>query len=230
MAKHHLDAETYRFHKEIGCPQRYADPDFLHKCLPSHYPRGIAQGTLNKAIPFIKGEHTHSGGHAPTIFLLTSTNPSTQTQFTQTHDDLTAAGMTVIPLLGLDGERVPIMQRNTWRRAFISWGHNGFPEAKRHIHASTIESPDDGTLWWAFAEDSCKLITYESQETLETHFLSLVKQSIAKAPPGIEILQLGYRKLTGKKPAQFLHLDTMRRDNIPEKNKKVMRVRDKNYS
>ena len=116
------------------------------------------------------------------------------------------------------------MQRNTWRRAFISWGHNGFPEAKRHIHASTIESPDDGTLWWAFAEDSCKLITYESQETLETHFLSLVKQSIAKAPPGIEILQLGYRKLTGKKPAQFLHLDTMRRDNNPEKTKKVMRV------
>ena len=89
MAKHHLDAETYRFHKEIGCPQHYADPDFLHKCLPSHYPRGIAQGTLNKAIPFIKGEHTHSGRHAPTIFLLTSTNPSTQAQFTQTHDDLT---------------------------------------------------------------------------------------------------------------------------------------------
>ena len=49
-------------------------------------------------------------------------------------------------------------------------------------------------------------------------------QSIAKAPPGIEILQLGYRKLTGKKPAQFLHLDTMRRDNNPEKNKKVLRV------
>ena len=130
--------------------------------------------------------------------------------------------MTVIPLLGLDGERVPIMQGNTWRRAFISWGQNGFPQAKQHISASTSGSPDDGTFWWAFAEDSCKLITYESQETLKTHFLSLIMQSIAKAPPGIEILQLGYRKLTGKKHAQLLHLDTMRRDS--NQTKKVMRV------
>ena len=109
--KHHLDIETEKNHKEIGCAQYYADPDFLHKCLPSHYPGRITRETHYKAIPFIKGAHANPSRHAPTIFLLTSTNPSTQTQFTQTHDDLTNAGMSVIPLLGLDGEKVPLMKK-----------------------------------------------------------------------------------------------------------------------
>ena len=147
-------------------------------------------------------------------------------QFTQTHANLVASGMTVIPLLGIDGERVPAMRRNAWRRAFVSWGHRGFPQAKKHISASTMKLPSTTSgkpLWWAFAEDSCKLITYETQATYETHFLSLVMQSIALAPPGIEIIQLGYRKLTGRKHAAALHLDTMRRDDNA-KHEKVMRV------
>ena len=97
------------------------------------------------------------------------------------------------------------------------------PTGKKHINASTIKSPSDESLWWAFAEDSCKLITYETQATYETHFLSLIMQSIALAPPNIEIIQLGYRKLTGKKPAAALHLDTVRRDD-KAKPEKVMRV------
>ena len=223
MPRHHLDADTRELQNEIGCHEHYVDPDFLHKCLPSCYPRGVVQDKLDKAIPLVKGKETLSGRHAPSIFLLTSTNPRTQMQFTQTHANLVTSGMTVIPLLGLDGERVPVLRRNAWRRAFVSWGHKGFPQAKKHISASTMKSPSDESLWWAFAEDSCKLITYETQATYETHFLSLIMQSIALAPPNIEIIQLGYRKLTGKKPAAALHLDTMRRDD-KAKPEKVMRV------
>ena len=220
----HLDRETAKIHKEIGCAQYYTDPKFLHRCLPSCYSESTTQETPYMAVPIIKGTHVNSSTHAPTIFLLTSTNPSTQIQFTQTHEDLTNAGLTVIPLLGIDGEKVPLMKKNVWRRAFISWGQNGFPDAINHIRTSTTESSDNGTFWWIFAEDSCKLITYVNQDTLETHFLSLIQQAIAKAPDGVEILQLGYRKLTGKKLAQHLHLDTMRRDKNPEKARKVMRV------
>ena len=137
MPRHQLDADTRALQDEIGCPGHYSDPDFLHKCLPSCYPRGVDQDKLDRAIPFVKGEETLS----PSIFLLTSTNPKTQMQFTQTHANLVASGMTVIPLLGIDGERVPAMRRNAWRRAFVSWGHRGFPQAKKHISASTMKLP-----------------------------------------------------------------------------------------
>ena len=100
----------------------------------------------------------------PTIFLLTSTNPYTAVQFTQTHEDLTNAGLSVIPLLGLDGEKVPLMKKNAWRRAFISWGQNGFPDAISHIRKYTELPADNETFWWLFAEDSCKPIIYEAPE------------------------------------------------------------------
>ena len=64
---------------------------------------------------------------------------------------------------------------------------------------------DNEIFWWLFAEDSCKPIIYEKQGAL----LSLIRQAIARAPNGVEILQLGYRKLTGLKLAQSLNLETM---------------------
>ena len=126
----------------------------------------------------------------------------------------------MIPLLGIDGERVPLMRKNVWRRAFISWGQNGFPDAINHIRKSTDKPADNETFWWLFAEDSCKPITYGKQGAL----LSLIRQAIARAPKGVEILQLGYRKLTGLKLAQRLDLDTMKRGQNPENARKVMRV------
>ena len=111
------------------------------------------------------------------------------------------------------------MKKNAWRRAFISWGQNGFPDAISHIRKYTELPADNETFWWLFAEDSCKPIIYEAQGTL----LSLIRQAIARAPNGVEILQLGYRKLTGKKLAKSLNLETMQRHG-PERAKKILRV------
>ena len=209
-----LSCEAYHIYDTIGCAQYYVDLRFLNTCLPDHYPERVTRTT-----PFLVAPISEFKKNTPTIFLLTSTNPFTMTQFIQTHDDLTDSGLKVIPLLGLDGERVPIMQKNAWRRAFISWGQNGFPDAISHIRKYTESPADNETFWWLFAEDSCKIIKYESQGTL----LSLIRQAIHRAPKGIEILQLGYRKLTGKKVAQCLNLETMERYG-PERSRKIVRV------
>ena len=218
-SRYFLDDETEKIYRTIGCAQHYIDLKFLNRCLPSYYPKNVTRTTPYLAIPLSNQTHEDSSVKAPTIFLLTSTNPSTETQFTQTHEDLSNAGLKVIPLLGIDGERVPLMRKNVWRRAFISWGQNGFPDAINHIRKSTDEPADNEFFWWIFAEDSCKPITYGKQGAL----LSLIRQAIARAPKGVEILQLGYRKLTGLKLAQRLDLNTMKRQD-PERAKKIMRV------
>ena len=214
ISRNKLNPETRQIYGTIGCAQNYIDLKFLNNCLPDHYPERVTRTT-----PFMVAPISEFNENTPTIFLLTSTNPFTVAQFIQTHDDLTDSGLRVIPLLGLDGEKVSLMKKNAWRRAFISWGQNGFPDAISHIRKYTESPADNETFWWLFAEDSCKIIKYESQGTL----LSLIRQAIYRAPKGIEILQLGYRKLTGKKLAKSLNLETMERHG-PERSRKILRV------
>ena len=218
-SRNNLDFETNKIYSTIGCAQCYIDVKFLNKCLPAYYPEKVTRTTPYMVTPLSNQTQNEPNVKIPTIFLLTSTNPLTEVQFTQTHEDLTNAGLSVIPLLGLDGEKVPLMRKNAWRRAFISWGQNGFPDAISHIRRFTEMPADNEIFWWLFAEDSCKLIIYEKKGTL----LSLIRQAISRAPKGVEILQLGYRKLTGQKLAQSLDLETMQRQG-PEKAKKIIRV------
>ena len=57
--------------------------------------------------------------------------------------------------------------------------------------------------YWLFAEDSAKLIDPNSD------IGALLRHEARQAPQGVEIIQLGYRRLTAKRRFNLLDLDTM---------------------
>ena len=140
-----LDYETFKIFSTIGWAQQYIDLKFLNRCLPSYYPRNVTRTTPYLATPLSNQTHEDSSVKTPTIFLLTSTNPLTEVQFTQTHEDLSNAGLKVIPLLGIDGEKVPLMRKMPGEELSSAGDKMGF------LMQSTIfESPQKCLLTMKF--------------------------------------------------------------------------------
>ena len=134
----------------------------------------------------------------PSVFVLTSTNHRTKKQWTETCNDLEGIGLEVVPVLGLDGEDIPCMAQ-AWRRAQTAWALKGFP----FIHKCINKTPsnDKQQDWFIIAEDSAKLFQKASIEAIQSRLRNI--------PPGVEILQTGYRKANKRKQMRLLDLSTM---------------------
>ena len=135
----------------------------------------------------------------PSAFVLTSTNHQTKKQWTETCNDLQGIGLEVVPVLGLDGEDIPCMTK-AWRRAQTAWALKGFP----FIHKCISRTPSNSKQqdWFIIAEDSAKLFPKASIEAIQSRLRNI--------PPGVEILQTGYRKANKRKQMRLLDLSTMR--------------------
>ena len=89
-----------------------------------------------------------------------------------------------------------------------AWALKGFP----FIHKCISRTPSNSKQqdWFIIAEDSAKLFPQASIEAIQSRLRNI--------PPGIEILQTGYRKATKRKPMKLLDLSTM--NFIHEENEK----------
>ena len=194
-----MHPDTRHRYNMLQVPGKYTDLDFLHNCLPVSFPPG------KLSIPELVPVRCDDTDVLPTVFVLTSTNPNAASHFTETYLQLTTKGMKVVPLLGMDSAKMPRRDFPAWNSAFLSWGIRGFPQAMTHIKQSVADA--DAAVshreYWLFAEDSVKLLAPDSD------IGALLRHEARHAPQGIEIVQLGYRRLTAKRKFNLLDLDTM---------------------
>ena len=106
--------------------------------------------------------------------------------------------MQVIPTVGIDGSRAPILCRQAWMRAQVAWAFKGIPYIRKCLDLTPIKHDRE---WFIMAEDSCKLFEHIRLRDFVTR--------VRKLPPEIEILQTGWRRLTGAQQIEVLDLDTM---------------------
>ena len=133
----------------------------------------------------------------PSVFVLTSTNPQTKRQWTEMCNDFAEIGLDVIPVLGLDGEKVPCMSQ-AWRRAQMAWAFRGLPFIDKCIGMTPLSEHKD---WFIIAEDSAKLFPTASIHAIQARLRNI--------PLGVEILQTGYRRTVRQTRMKLLDLDTM---------------------
>ena len=152
-----------------------------------------------------------SSSSKPSVFVLTSTNPQTKRQWTETCSDFDRIGLEVIPVLGLDGEKVPCM-KIAWRRAQMTWALRGFPFIDKCLGMTPLSEQKD---WFIIAEDSAKLFPTASIQAIQDRLRSV--------PPGTEILQTGYRRTVRQMEMKLLDLNTMQFVKEAKENK-VMKI------
>ena len=207
VERHAIWPSMLQLYDGIDVLAKYFDSSFLHNSLPDIYAAEYDPMQVRPVQPV----HIGNLSSAPTVFLLTSTNPHTAEHWTLSHQALTHMGLVVRPLMGLDGEKTPGLWRGAWRRAQVSWAFIGFPHAVKCLEV-TPQTPQNlmqwnglqGQEWFLFAEDAVKPI---SNATVQ-----LIQQGLRKVTekhPGVDIVQMGYRKLTGQKPALLLDLSNM---------------------
>ena len=174
----------------IGNLSQGYDPEFLGMCtsIEAEIPKVVTPLHIDAKYPPGK----------PSVFVLTSTNHRTKKQWTETCKGLEDIGLEVIPVLGLDGENIPCMAE-AWRRAQTTWALKGFPFIDKCLNRTPLGKQQD---WFIIAEDSAKLFPKASIEAIQAR--------LRKIPPGIEILQTGYRKANRQKQMRLLDLSTMK--------------------
>ena len=94
-------------HDQIGVLENFATPKFLADCAPQQVAVSYEHAnTPRQGVPI----HTGTLQHDPTVFLLTSTNSNTKQHWTETFHDLRRIGLTVVPVLGIDGAKEQCMK------------------------------------------------------------------------------------------------------------------------
>ena len=190
---------------EIGNLSHCCDLEFLdgnmHTSILAEMPKTVTPLHINAKYPPTK----------PSVFVLTSSNPQTKRQWTETCNDFEGIGLNVVPVFGLDGENVPCMAQ-AWRRAQMAWAFRGLPFIDKRISMTPLSGQQD---WFIIAEDSAKLFPKAS--------IVAIQARLRNVPPGVEILQTGYRKTVRQKTMMLLDLPTMK--FIQEETKrKVMKI------
>ncbi len=163
VSRDELNKVMLSLFEEIGILAAYCSPAFLAECIPAKFegthetasaPRQVTPLHDNVKYPPPEPGGGHTGMlKRPSVFVLTSTNPQTKRQWTETYNDLTCIGLEVIPVLGLDGERVPCMSW-AWRRAQMAWALTGLPFINKCINMTPMGKYKD---WFIIAEDSARL-------------------------------------------------------------------------
>jgi hypothetical protein len=213
IPKEDLDDDIRRLYHSIGDIYAYHDDTFLRRVCPPGAPLQNDPRSPVPVVPLLLSPSLQTA--RPTIFVLTSTHSKTETQWKETYADLTdTLQLRVVPLIGLNGEEVPCMIKNAWRRARLAWALCGFPQALRCINLNTELLPRQtthgkvqGKEWYLFAEDSAKTLKGASLDGIRDEMLQVTLRN-----PDIEIVQLGFRRLTGKKKMSLLNLTTMRHE------------------
>jgi hypothetical protein len=154
----------------------------------------------------------------PIIFLFTSTNPQTLDHLKATASQMAQKGLQVRTVPGLDGERAPGLdtKRDAWRRAMVAWGLQGLPYIRKCADMTDPTPPflEGGERkWYILAEDSCKL--YEHVQVTD------LRMAAEAAPPGIQIIQAGCRRLNAGILIKGIDLETMQ---LTGKNGRVRKV------
>ena len=185
-----IDKTMLSLFVEIGNLSHGCDLEFLGMCtsIEAEIPTVVTPLHIDAKYPPGK----------PSVFVLTSTNPQTKEQWTETCNDLEGIGLNVVPVLGLDGESVPCMAQ-AWRRAQTTWALKGFPYIDKCISRTPLGKQQD---WFIIAEDSAKLFPKASIEAIQARLRNI--------PSGVEILQTGYRKTTKQRQMKLLDLSTMK--------------------
>ena len=198
-----IDKTMLSLFVEIGNLSHGCDLEFLGMCTS-------VEAEIPKIVTPLHIDTKYPPGK-PSVFVLTSTNPQTKEQWTETCNDLEGIGLNVVPVLGLDGESVPCMAQ-AWRRAQTAWALKGFPYIDKCISRTPLGKQQD---WFIIAEDSAKLFPKASIEAIQARLRNI--------PSGVEILQTGYRRTTKQRQMQLLDLSTM--EYIHEENeKKVTKI------
>ena len=207
VERHVIWPSMLQLYDGIDVLTKYFDSSFLHNNLPAIYAAEYDPMQVGPVQPV----HIGDLSSAPTVLLLTSTNPRTADHWTLSHQALTRMGLVVRPLMGLDGEKTPGLWRGAWRRAQVSWALMGFPHAVKCL-AVTPQTPQNlmkwnglqGQEWFLFAEDAVKPISNANVQLIQQCL-----RKITEKHPGVDIVQMGYRKLTGQQPALLLDLSSM---------------------
>jgi hypothetical protein len=211
IPKADLDSNIRRLFQSIGDIYAYHDRTFLRRTCPPDMLLRTDPRSPTSAVPLLLSPSLQTD--KPTIFVLTSTHPATEKQWKDTIEDLTnTLQLRIVPLIGINGAEVPCMVKNAWRRARLAWALCGFPQAIRCIslkaelpgHQTTHEGVQ-GKEWYLFAEDSAKTLKGASLDSIRDEMLQVTVHH-----PGVEIVQLGFRRLTGQKKMPLLDLATMK--------------------
>ena len=92
--------------------------------------------------------------------------------------------------------------QQAWRRAQMAWAYRGFPFADKCVNMTPpIEGVQQGKEWFLFAEDSARLF--------QTASIAQMQHRLNGHPDEVEIIQVGYRRTTGRQAMKLLDLVAM---------------------